>query len=305
MVECVGQSESVWVNDQFARKLAAFLSVVMRKYVRVEDQGRVWTYSSGPEDCAVRQLGYMEAEYRPGMPARGDIRPVRLATIDEIVDDEETLPRDVVELWNKFRSLDADQSQQFLQAAAKWQEASMIWGETGERMTLSFALMVVACEALKPPGPAFWNHNVYDVVEALLGEPVADRLRRLPHPFTPKNVRGTHLHRGVFHGSEFLLSESLSSYRDPSFLEASWEMTRVTLATIIEWLRRGGKYSLPTLKEKRKSFGRLVKEHAFAMLAVATVLGVGVGWFARMVWLRSYRLPEERSAIGRLVDWIS
>jgi hypothetical protein len=249
MVECVGQSDATWAFDLVVRKVAAFLSVVMGKYVRVEDQGRVWTWSTGPEDCAVRQLGYMEAEPRPGMPDRDAVRLVRLATVGEIID-EQTLPADVAELWDKFRSLDPDQCQQFLQAAAKWQESTMIWGETGERITLSFALMVIACEALKPPGQEFWNHDVYDVVEALLGKPVADRLRRFPHPFTPKNVWGTHLHRGVFHGSEFLLSESVSSYRDPSFHEVSSEMARVTLEAITEWLWRGGNFTMPVARRK-------------------------------------------------------
>jgi hypothetical protein len=60
---------------------------------------------------------------------------------------EEMLPADVADLWVAYTALTADQHRQFLQAAAKWQEALTHWRE---RSTLSFALMVVACEALKP-----------------------------------------------------------------------------------------------------------------------------------------------------------
>ncbi len=55
----------------------------------------------------------------------------------------------------------------FLQVAAKWQEAHMHWQD---RDTLSFTLMVVACEALKPHGTDFKDHTIYEVIEALLGK---------------------------------------------------------------------------------------------------------------------------------------
>ena len=69
-----------------------------------------------------------------------------------------------------------------------------------EKDTFSFALMVVACEALKPSDPEFTKHNIYQVIEALLGKLIADRLRQ--HPFPAQWVRSSQLHAGEFHGSE-------------------------------------------------------------------------------------------------------
>ena len=61
---------------------------------------------------------------------------------------EISLRSDIADLWGLYRSLGAEQRIQFLQAAAKWQEAIIHWQD---RPSLSFTLMVIACEALKPP----------------------------------------------------------------------------------------------------------------------------------------------------------
>jgi len=103
-------------------------------------------------------------------------------------------------LWTRYRELKPELRRQFLQATAKWQEALAVWHD--RRTTLSFALMVIACEALKPAGHASKGHNIYGVVEALLGRDAAERLRKNLfdadlHPGAhPQSIRSAHLHRG-------------------------------------------------------------------------------------------------------------
>jgi hypothetical protein len=90
------------------------------------------------------------------MPVRASCAPVPLYPVTHPdnairgIDGTQTgiaLPEDVLDLWARFRALDGQQRRKFLQVAAKWQEALMHWQD---RSTLSFALMVIACEALKP-----------------------------------------------------------------------------------------------------------------------------------------------------------
>ena len=107
--------------------------------------------------------------------------------------------------------MDAEHRLQFLQAAAKWQEAMIHFQD---RPSLSFALMAVSCEALKP-SDADRRNNCYGVIEALLGKAVADGLRQNPWP--PQHVRNMHLHIGEFHGSELMMANFMRTYQDPSF----------------------------------------------------------------------------------------
>jgi hypothetical protein len=78
-----------------------------------------------------------------------------------------------------------------------------------ERDTLSVALMVVACEALKATDERYRDHTIYQVVEALLGPEHSDRLD--VGWFGAQRVRSSHLHAGEFHGSEFLQAAVHSS----------------------------------------------------------------------------------------------
>lgn len=98
----------------------------------------------------------------PPVPLRPVARPnFSLPGIDSSMT-EQWVHDDVAQLWAKLRALDDERRRQFLHAAAKWQEAAAQWGE---RPTLSFALKVVACEALKPPSPQFNDCTMYDVIE--------------------------------------------------------------------------------------------------------------------------------------------
>jgi hypothetical protein len=109
-----------------------------------------------------------------------------------------------------FRFLNAEHRLQFLQAAAKWQEAMIHWQD---RPSLSFALMAVSCQALKP-SDSDERQNCYDVIEALLGKPTVDRIRQ--NSFPAQQMRSTHLHSGEFHGSELIMMDFMRTYRDPS-----------------------------------------------------------------------------------------
>jgi hypothetical protein len=173
--------------------------------------------------------------------------------------------------------LGAEQRLQFLQAAAKWQEAMIHWQD---RPSLSFALMAVSCEALKP-SDTDKRQNCYDVIEALLGKPTIDRIRQ--NPFPAQHVRSTHLHSGEFHGSEFIMMDFMRTYEDPSFREAHREMARVTPSAIIEWLKRRGTFDLPNV-QKRRSARRWVRDNV--VIAFGLVFGIGllIGWLLRAWW---------------------
>jgi hypothetical protein len=202
MVDCIDPGRAAWAFQQFIRELAVFLTVA-GKYTYVSEQVRVWTWASdasGKVEYGVRNVGYWETNGHPVMPAAGTCHAVPLRPADALPDGTEVeawLRDDVIELWSLLRKLNSDKRRQFLQAATKLHEAFSLGRE---RETLSFALLVVSCEALKPTGSEFRDHNVYDVIEALLGRSVADRLRQ--HAVPPQSVRNTHLHVGEFRGSE-------------------------------------------------------------------------------------------------------
>ena len=108
---------------------------------------------------------------------------------------EISLRADIADLWKLYRELDTVSRTQFLQAAAKWQEALMHWQD---RPSLSFTLMVIACEILKPLD-ADYRQNCYDVIETLLGKAAVDEIREklrtqrkasATHTFTMVNSTG-------------------------------------------------------------------------------------------------------------------
>jgi len=284
LVDGAGQRDATEVFLQFLKELSVFLSVVMGTAIRLPEQGRTWTWTfeEGAANSDVRNLGYIETESSREMPERGACRsmPLRLVTrpdfskrwIDVTTTTELSLPADVADLWAKYRALTPDRRREFLQAATKWQEA--LSERAHERGTLSYALMVVACEALKPSAREFRNHNIYDIVEALLGKSQADRLKE--HWFRPQDVRSAHLHRGEFRDSEYVLETMMSNYQDPTFDLARRELASMTQAAIIEWLRLGGIFTMPILK-RRKNLGRWIKEHSLTILPVLTSIGIALG----------------------------
>jgi hypothetical protein len=251
VVDSISQGQSAHVFNQLIEELAAFLSVVVGPLFHRPRQRKVWTWALTAQgtDCSVRWLGYVETTNRPGMPARGTYPPVPVGLAD-MTQEELTVPQDTVNLWEKYRSLTGERRRQFLGAASKFQEALLHRGEW--RGTASFASMVVACEALK----LYSEHNIYNVVDALLGKKAVERLRTqlfdpTIHPeLHPQSIRNAHLHRGELHGFEFAHGVVMSGFRDPTFDEATGELFKITRAALIEWLRRDGVFTMPTRNRK-------------------------------------------------------
>ena len=285
MLDCIGLSDAPRALQDRLYEVCAFLSVVMRKAIWNTSGKPAWTWEMGTDavlNCAVRQLGYLEANNPLQMPQRGEFQAVPLRPVHALpqgIDgstNEQLLRDDVVELWASFRALPTERRRQFLQAAAKWQEAMALWSD---RDTLSFALMVVACEALKPPD-ADRRANVYDVIGALLGKDTSNRIRG--GEFAAQTVRNAHLHAGELLGDELIRSAFNSSYRDPSFMEAHRQLATVTPAAMIEWLVRGGAITVSARKRSGGLRRRIVDN---LWIAFAFVLGAGAiaGWVMRSV----------------------
>ncbi|HXZ00086.1 MAG TPA: hypothetical protein VEI03_08800 [Stellaceae bacterium] len=284
-IDCIGPADALWIFDRELRDLAAFLTVVMGTAVRLPNAGsRIWAWNSpgGADNCEVRFPGYLEPNMPSEMPPRGASRPMplrwltrpdfSLRGIDGSIN-EYILPVDVGELWAAYSGLAPNRRRDFLQAARKWQEALSQCEIDGS--TLSYALMVVACEALKPPGREYWDHNIYHVVEALLGQPIAQQLKT--HQVRPQDVRGTHLHRGEFRDDEIAVAAFISSFHDPTFGQARRDLAPIVQACIIEWLRRGGNLQMPAIA-KRNTWRRWMKAHALTIVPFALALGAGIGW---------------------------
>jgi hypothetical protein len=266
------------------KEISAFLSVVTGWAFQVPRQGRrawTWTAKDGRiGDVCVRQIGYIELEGRSTMPERGVDRPVPLKSVirpdlstrvTDLSAKEVTLPADVVSLWAAYLELRSERRRQFLQAAAKWQEALML----GERSTLSYALMVVACEALKPDRKELRNRNVYDVVEGLLGKTVANQLRNVG----PQTVRNAHLHHGEIDESEMICTTKVLSYYDLTFTFARLTLRPIVQEAIIKWLTLCGEFT--PASGRPITFWRWVKLYALKLMPIFFGFGVVLGWFLR------------------------
>jgi hypothetical protein len=275
------------------RELAIFLSIVTRIEISMpRNNVRTWTCRpdvNGQIECEVRQLGYHEPNLLQEMPAKGTTPPVRLKTVarpdlslyglhnrDET---EQWLPEDVVHLWRQFTSLPPDRRRQFLQAGNQWRLALAFHQES---QTDSFAKMVVACEALKPPGQESDYFNVYDVVEALWGRAFADGLRR--DGLRPQELRNAYFHRGEVQGDEIREPVWLSTFEDPSFSRALLAFQPVPPAAILEWLRLGG--SLPPMRPKRLDWRRrfAMTPTSLAFVSLGSSVCAALGWLLH-AWL--------------------
>jgi hypothetical protein len=264
------------------RELAVFLSVVMRMEVRVpRNSHRQWTFALGPDGkatCELRFVGYCEPDQPTGMPTRGIAPAVPLKSVHRpdfsspgIVvgtDTEQYLPADIGDLWQALVGLPPDLRLQFLQVGSMWQTALSVGSEN---RTARFAWTVAACEALKPHAAQYRNHNIYHVINALLGTSVADLLKE--QWFQPQNVRNAYFHSGEFRGSEFVPHEWISSYQDPTFDKAARALAQLAPAAILEWLMRGGTLTMPPL-DPRTTARHWMKEYGGLVL---WVFGVGLG----------------------------
>src|ERR1700730_12831772 len=75
-------SDHAYARQQMLLEVSAFLSVVMKKAVRLPDQGRAWTLTADMKACEVRRLGYLEPANPLSMPIRGTAKQVPLYALD-------------------------------------------------------------------------------------------------------------------------------------------------------------------------------------------------------------------------------
>ena len=289
LVGATGPMDAGSVFENELKELAAFLSLVMGTNVGRPRQDGIWTWEfEGKTVCSVRQRGYIERQVPQEMPVKGiyndipvyaAVRPQGSHDPRTGLEEELSLPSDVLDLWQRFKALPDDRLAKFMQVTAKWQEALLHWQDRG---TLSFALLVVACEALKPSTDAYTEHNIYDVVRELLGEEAEARLRQ--NQLRPQDVRNDHLHLGELYGSEVDLRVFFNIGYDPTFDEARRSLFRITRDASIEWLRRGGEVNLPPKPVKPKSFRRRLRENVFTALILATLAGIVVGWILHAIF---------------------
>jgi hypothetical protein len=256
MVEGIGWEGVNSTFEVMLRELSIFLSVVVGINVMKEKSGYAWTYTTDTTgkvtECNLSRLGYWEIDSTSGMPQLGEAQPIPLRPVQRPGiersgiwpdDVEQQVPQDIADLWQKFTDLPAEQRDHFLRAGNAYQIACSMWPD---QRTAYAAFMVVACESLKPAGRHKDKRNIYDVVEDLLGASEAQQLRQLP--LNPQGVRDQHLHRGELAGGELVPIILQSHFGDPSFHDTVSVLTRTTRTCLIEWLRRGGRY---TLKQPR------------------------------------------------------
>jgi hypothetical protein len=287
-VEAISELDALSAFNLLLEELSVFLSVVMRMEVapRPRDIHREWTFDivDGREKAEPRWRGYREPVQGPGMPSKGATSTVQLYPVNR-PDFTSTvqwtmlgqaLPADVAALWKAYIDLPNDGRRQFLQAANPYRVALSIWDND---RTLSLALMVVACEALKLPGQMYDGHNAPCVIGALLGEEHAQEFRTGKLP--PLGVRNAHLHRGEFMGGEFLKRTFFPTDFDPTFDARRGALRVIAPAAIIEWLRKGGNYSLPT--KRFRASNRWGWKSITAIVIGSAAIGNVAGW-----WLHAF-----------------
>jgi len=265
MVEGIGRHG---VDANFAaliQEVRVFLGILLGIAPEVSQFHNAWVSvvdTNGTiSDCKVQSIGYVELSVPSSFPAAGQSPPVEKRAVARpdlgpygITSDmnEEWVPSDIEQLWRMFRDLPGSKRDNLLRAGNAQLIARSLWPE---QRTAYAAFLVVACEALKPPGRRNDWMNIYDVVASLGGEDLARDLRSLS--FAPQRVRSKHLHRGELAAGELLPMLMHDHFRDPSFDEMLRMLSRVTRLCLIEWLRCGGDYRIVRLPRDANKPGAL------------------------------------------------
>lgn len=246
------------------REIAVFLSIVLRRYVRVEsNEGRTWIQPPFGVIATsnIAQLGYVEGHARSEMPKREMlpfvpttpiVRPNLKEPMGIGLENELRVPADLCDLWTAFVQLSPDARRDFIQAGTLLQLAYFV---QADYRTAGVALMTAACEALKPGDSAYRDHNAYDVIEALLGAETVAALRQ--QRYQPIDVRNALFHRGELHADEFKRIQMLSTFEDPSFDEMRRLMWRIASEALIAWLLRGGRIELGRRRRDGQKPGKI------------------------------------------------
>ena len=207
-----------------------------------------WVADSDAEqgwiDSRLRTVGYIELDTAHDLPRQGTAPALPLIPKDLLehgpygsssVDSCIRVPDDVVSLWQQFQHLGPDRHMQFMRACNAYSIARSMFPH---QRTAYATFLVVACEALKPPGNRARDANLYDVIATLLDTATAAQLQTLRHP--PQKVRSAQVHRGELRSNELARDLEMDAFADPSFDEMLNQLSRITRQCLMEWLRRGG-----------------------------------------------------------------
>jgi hypothetical protein len=268
MMEGIGQQG---VSANFQRRLLelrVFLGFVLGLKLEMSKFERGWAYDVDAQgrftDCKLRSIGYVELAPQADFPKRGCTRPVESRDVTRpglgpygLTSDmhEKWVPGDIEQLWRRFMTLPSSKRDHLLRAGNAYLIAQLMWPD---QRTAYAAFLVVACEALKPPGKRYDRMNVYDVVASLVGPSDARRLRQLS--LHPQKIRSEHLHRGKLSAGELLPMLMHDHFEDPSFDEMLRILATVCRICLIEWLRCDGEYEVIRLERERRGFTSAIVE---------------------------------------------
>ncbi len=268
MIEGIGQ-QGVTANFQIRlQELRVFLGFVLGLNITISKSQLGWVSDVNAQgsivDCSLRHVGYVETAPSQGFPPVGSASPIERRTVTRpglgpygLTADmhERWVPADIEQLWTSFLQLPATKREHLLRAGNALLIARSMWPE---QRTAYAAFLVVASEALKPPGKRHDRMNIYDVVASLVGIGDAQRLRRVA--VHPQKVRSEHFHRGRVAAGELLPLMMHDHFKDPSFDEMLTILSQVSRVCLIEWLRCEGTYKVIRLRHERQGISRAILE---------------------------------------------
>lgn len=273
MVEGIG---SRGVTDGFrrlVRELLIFLDVVVGTHTVEQRDERVWTYeveNGQYRTFELRPSAYYELEgqmpiagARPAMPTHPVTRPGIESILDLAQMTVRSAPQDAVSLWQRMQSPPGPLRRQFLEAGNAFRNAQSFWPD---QRTAYASFLVVSCEALKPARRKFEAANIYDVINSLRDRAAAEAFRTLT--VHPQEIRSGHFHRGRVADEELAPRFGTNYFEDPSFDELLRSLHESCRICLIEWLRRGGSYTLQWLPRARPTWRTRLRR------AIAALRGV-------------------------------
>jgi len=246
MIDGIGQKGINARFQTFVHELRVFLGFMLGLDAKPHKMEDAWVPEIDAKgivtDCTLRPVGYVELSAPPGFPPLGSAPPIErrdvlrpgLGTFGITADmTEQWVPADIQQLWSTFARLPSAKRDHLMRAGNAYLTARAMWPD---QRTAYATFLVVACEALKPTGRRYNKMNVYGVIEMLVGQGEAERLRELSDH--PQRVRSNLVHRGQLAAGELgpLLLDDY--FVDPSFDEMLRELSSVTCVCLIEWLRR-------------------------------------------------------------------
>ena len=262
MVEGIGHQGLAARRQRRLEEIRVFLGILLGINPTPVRSEYGWVTSvdpaSGEVTSAMAVLGYSESDLQPAFPQRGLAKPIQEVHVVRpglgphgITPDvhERWVPSDTEHLWQQFIGLPPARKEQLLHAGNAYSIAQSLWPS---QRTAYAAFVVVACEALKPPGRRFEDLNMYDVVASLFSLQEATALRH-QYKLHPQKVRSDHVHRGRLEAGELLPLLLTDFFADPAFDEMLRRLTMAVRTCMIEWLRGSGQYKVIPFPRARSS----------------------------------------------------